>query len=59
MLTPTYPQPGRRKKGLAGGVVATLLWMISGVGLAQEEAVLKTGQQEYQVYCATLSLIHI
>jgi mono/diheme cytochrome c family protein len=53
MVTSTYTPPWMRKKGLAGIVVATLLWMIPAVGLAQEEVVLKNGQQEYQAYCAT------
>jgi mono/diheme cytochrome c family protein len=53
MLTSTGTQPWIRKRGRAGIVVATLFWMLPAVGLAQDEGVLKSGQREYQAYCAT------
>src|SRR5215471_6161129 len=52
MITATRTQPQIRKKGLAWVVAATLFWVVPAVGLAQDEAVLKHGQQEYQAYCA-------
>ena len=53
MSIATGTPPWIRKRGLTGIVVATLLWAIPGVGLAQEERVVKQGGREYQVYCAT------
>jgi mono/diheme cytochrome c family protein len=53
MVTSTCTQSWIRKKGLAGIVAATLVWVIPAVGLAQDEVVLKNGQREYQAYCAT------
>jgi mono/diheme cytochrome c family protein len=49
----TCTQARRQKQGCAGIVVALLLWVIPGVGLAQEEVVLTKGKQEYQAYCAS------
>jgi mono/diheme cytochrome c family protein len=53
MLTSARTSSWRQKKGLAGIVAATLLGVIPGVGLTQEEVVLTKGQWEYQAYCAT------
>lgn len=53
MFLSTCAQSWIRKKGLAGVVAAILLWMVPGVGLAQEEVVLTDGQREYHAYCAT------
>lgn len=53
MITSTCTQPWIRKKGFAGIVTAILFWVIPAIGLAQDEVVLKNGQQEYQAYCAT------
>lgn len=53
MFLSTCAQSWIRKKGLAGVVAAILLWMVPGVGLAQEVVVLTNGQREYHAYCAT------
>jgi len=52
MRISTRTQAWIRKKGLAGIVATTVFLAIPGVGLAQEDMVIKNGGQEYQAYCA-------
>ncbi|HJY82549.1 MAG TPA: c-type cytochrome [Candidatus Binatia bacterium] len=53
MRTATRTQAWIRKKGLAGIVAAIVFLAIPGVGLAQEEEVIKNGEREYRAYCAS------
>lgn len=42
-----------RQAGLTGGLIALVLFVGASAGLAQEDAVLTNGRQEYRIYCAS------